>query len=128
MGGSTHSLAPGWVSRPTRQDARPTDDQVMGTSIAVTAGAVASIVFASSVLPMLRKAARTKDLTSYSRSQLVLANIGNLVYSLYVFHLPAGPIWLLHTFYAVSTALMLFWSVRYGRPSARAASPAVGQH
>jgi hypothetical protein len=30
-----------------------------------------------------------------------------------VFHLPAGPIWVLHTFYLVSTALMLIWYLRY---------------
>ena len=62
---------------------------------------------------MLGKAARTKDLTSYSSSNLVLANVGNAVYSVYVFHLPPGPIWLLHSFYVVSSALMLLWSLRY---------------
>ena len=90
----------------------------MGTSLALAAGTVATIVFAASALPMLGKAARTKDLASYSRGHLVLANVGNLIYSLYVFHLPAGPIWLLHTFYAATSALMLFWSLRYGRSTA----------
>ena len=90
----------------------------MDSSVPVAAGSVATIVFALSMLPMLGKAARTRDLASYSRSNLVLANVGNLIYSLYVFHLPAGPIWLLHTFYAVTSALMLLWSVRYGRPTA----------
>ena len=90
----------------------------MGTSIALIAGTVATMLFAASVLPMLGKAARTKDLASYSRGHLVLANVGNLIYSLYVFHLPAGPIWLLHTFYAATSALMLFWSLRYGRSTA----------
>ena len=87
----------------------------MDSSIPVTAGVVASVVFAASALPMLGKAARSKDLASYSRSNLVLANVGNAVYSVYVFNLPAGPIWLLHTFYIVSSALMLIWSLRYGR-------------
>ena len=59
---------------------------------------MATNLFAASALPMLGKAARTKDLASYSRGHLVLANVGNLIYSLYVFHPPAGPIWLLHTF------------------------------
>jgi uncharacterized protein with PQ loop repeat len=95
-----------------------TDHRGMGTSIALAAGTVATIVFAASALPMLGKAAHTKDLASYSRGNLVLANVGNLIYSLYVFHLPAGPIWLLHTFYAVTSALMLFWSLRYGRSTA----------
>ena len=86
----------------------------MDSSIPVTAGVVASVVFAASALPMLGKAARSKDLASYSRSNLVLANVGNAVYSVYVFNLPPGPIWLLHTFYIVSSALMLVWSLRYG--------------
>jgi uncharacterized protein with PQ loop repeat len=88
----------------------------MSSSLALAAGTVATVVFAASTLPMLGKALRTKDLASYSRGNLVLANVGNLVYSLYVFHLPAGPIWLLHTFYAATSALMLFWSLRYRRP------------
>ena len=90
----------------------------MDSSVPVAAGSVATIVFALSMLPMLGKAARTRDLASYSRSNLVLANVGNAFYSLYMFHLPPGPIWLLHTFYAVTSALMLLWSVRYGRPTA----------
>lgn len=31
----------------------------------------------------------------------------------YVYSLPPGPIWLLHTFHLITTALMLFWYVRY---------------
>ena len=99
----------------------------MDSSIPVTAGAIASMVFAASVLPMLRKAVRSKDLGSYSRGNLVLANVGNAVYSVYVFTLPPGPIWLLHTFYILSSALMLVWSVRYGRrpsPAEDRAAPA----
>jgi hypothetical protein len=86
----------------------------MDSSLPVTAGVVASVVFACSALPMLGKAVRSKDLASYSRSNLVLANVGNAVYSVYVFSLPPGPIWLLHTFYIISSALMLVWSLRYG--------------
>ncbi len=87
----------------------------MDSSLPVTAGVIATVVFASSTVPMLGKAMRSKDLASYSRGNLVLANVGNAVYSVYVFSLPPGPIWLLHTFYVVSSALMLTWSVRYGR-------------
>ena len=96
----------------------------MDSSIPVTAGVIASMVFAASVLPMLRKAARSKDLRSYSRGNLVLANVGNAVYSVYVFTLPPGPIWLLHTFYICSSALMLIWSVRYGRRPVAPEEPA----
>jgi sulfite exporter TauE/SafE len=82
-------------------------------SIAVLAGAVSTVIFAVGTLPMLLKAARTRDLGSYSLSQILLNNVGNLVHTVYVVHLPLGPIWLLHGFYLVSTALMLLWYVRY---------------
>jgi uncharacterized protein with PQ loop repeat len=99
----------------------------MDSSLPVTAGVVATVVFAASTLPMLGKAVRSKDLASYSRSNLVLANVGNAVYSVYVFSLPPGPIWLLHTFYVISSALMLLWSLRYGRrpQDADAPTPAI---
>jgi uncharacterized protein with PQ loop repeat len=87
------------------------------SSTAVLAGLVSTLLFAVSTLPMLIKAARTKELDSYSRGNLVLANAGNAVYSIYVFHLPAGPIWALHSFYVVSSGLMLFWHLRYARHS-----------
>ncbi|WP_353356282.1 hypothetical protein [Intrasporangium sp. DVR] len=92
----------------------------MSSSIPIAAGALATAVFVASALPMLGKAARTKDLASYSRSSLVMANVGNVLYSVYVFNLPPGPIWLLHGFYLTSSALMLLWSLRY---AARAATP-----
>ena len=81
--------------------------------IPVLAGIASTIIFAASVLPMLVKARQTRDLRSYSRGNLVLANIGNGVHSVYVIDLPPGPIWALHGFYLVTSALMLLWSVRY---------------
>lgn len=83
--------------------------------VAIIAGALSTTIFAASVFPMLVKAARTKDLKSYSFSQVLLSNVGNLFHSVYVFSLPAGPIWALHSFYFVSAALMLVWYVRYAR-------------
>lgn len=85
----------------------------MSTSIPFLAGAVSTVIFACSALPMLIKAARTKDLASYSFGNIALSNIGNVIHSVYVFHLPPGPIWALHAFYLLSTALMLLWYVRY---------------
>jgi hypothetical protein len=32
-----------------------------------------------------------------------------VVHSVYVFSLPPGPLWALHSFYLVSTGLMLCW-------------------
>ncbi len=87
----------------------------MWTSIPTLAGTVATVVFAVSTLPMLGKALRSKDLTSYSTGNLVLSNVGNAFYSFYVFHLPPGPIWALHAFYIVCSGLMLFWSRLYAR-------------
>src|ERR671913_152332 len=82
-------------------------------SMAILAGTVSSVLFAASTLPMLIKAARTRDLTSYSRGNLVLANVGNLVHTVYVAQLPAGPIWALHSFYVVTSAVMLVWHLHY---------------
>jgi hypothetical protein len=71
------------------------------------------VIFAVSTLPMLVKAHRSQDLSSYSLGNIGLANLGNAVHSVYVFSLPPGPIWALHTFYLVSSALMLGWYLRY---------------
>ena len=85
------------------------------SAVALLAGTISTFIFVGSYLPMLVKAARTKDLTSYSSANLVLANVGNLVHSVYVFSLPAGPVWALHGFYMVASALMLMWWTRYRR-------------
>jgi hypothetical protein len=90
-------------------------------NIAVLAGIVSTVIFAVGTFPMLLKAARTRDLGSYSFGQIALNNLGNAVHTIYVVHLPMGPIWWLHAFYLVSTALMLFWYVRYVHSSTHAA-------
>jgi hypothetical protein len=64
---------------------------------------------------MLVKAGRTKDLASYSLGNILLANIGNLTYAVYVFSLPLGPVWALHGFHLCATGLMLFWYLRHAR-------------
>jgi uncharacterized protein with PQ loop repeat len=75
--------------------------------IALIAGIISSVMFVSSHVPMLLKAYRTRDLHSYSSLNIVLVNIGNLIYWLYIIKLPFGPIWLLHTFYTLSSGLLL---------------------
>jgi hypothetical protein len=85
----------------------------MALDLAVVAGSVSTAVFAGSMLPMVAKALRTRDLASYSVPSLLLSNAGNVVHSVYVFSLPAGPIWALHTFYLVVTALMLALALRH---------------
>lgn len=80
----------------------------MDATLPVLAGMVSTIIFAASTLPMLHKALRTLELSSYSLGNIALANVGNAVHCLYVFALPPGPIWVLHSFYMVSSALMLY--------------------
>jgi hypothetical protein len=75
---------------------------------------------------MLVKAGRTRDLASYSLGNIALANLGNLIYAIYVFSLPLGPVWALHGFHLGASGLMLFWYLRYvrgHRPLAEADEP-----
>jgi hypothetical protein len=77
------------------------------------AGLASTVIFGISTLPMLAKAYRSRDLSSYSFGNSALATIGNAVHSVYIVSLPPGPIWALHAFYLVSSGLMLGWYVRY---------------
>ena len=88
--------------------------------LTVIAGAVSTILFASANLPMVVKAIRSRDLTSYSESSLVLGNLGNAVYTLYVVSLPFGPVWILHGFYLLTMAAMLVMSRRFRETKPRA--------
>ncbi|MCP2366380.1 uncharacterized protein with PQ loop repeat [Agromyces flavus] len=90
--------------------------------IPMIAGTVATVVFAVSNLPMVRKALHTRDVSSYSVASLAMINAANGLYSLYVFTLPVGPIWALHTFYVVSCAIMLALCVAQRRAAARRAT------
>lgn len=79
------------------------------------AGSVAGLIFAAGSVDMLVKAWRTKDLRSYSSGQMVLNNIGNLFYWLYVISLPFGPIYFMHSFSTFVSLLMLIWYFAYQR-------------
>lgn len=93
-------------------------------SLALAAGTVSSVIFAASNLPMLVKARRTRDLSSYSLAYLVLNNAGNLLYCLYVYDLPPGPIWAMQSFYLLTMGLLLRWYLRFSPPRrARLAQP-----
>src|SRR5687768_4777758 len=85
----------------------------MEINLSVLAGTMSTTVFVLSTLPMLLKAFQTKDLKSYSMGNLLMNNMGNVIHSVYIFSLPPGPIWLLHSFYLVTTGLMLVWYLRY---------------
>lgn len=85
----------------------------METNLPMIAGAISTTIFALGNLPMLVKAFHTKNLASYSRGNILLSNVGNIIHSVYVFNLPPGPIWILHSFYLLSAGLMLVWYLRY---------------
>jgi hypothetical protein len=85
----------------------------MDASLPVLCGVLSTLVFVAGTLPMLVKAAQTRDLGSYSLGNIMSSNVGNVLNWVYVVSLPPGPVWWLHGFYTVTTALMLFWYVRY---------------
>ncbi|HEX2910914.1 MAG TPA: hypothetical protein VH186_08920 [Chloroflexia bacterium] len=77
------------------------------------AGFLSTTIFVVSSLPMLLKAYKTRNLKSYSLTQISLSNLGNLIYWLYVSNLPFGAVWLLHSFNSLTTFLMLIWHLKY---------------
>lgn len=85
----------------------------METNLPLIAGFMATGLFAVGTLPMLVKAFRTKNLASYSLGNMLLNNVGNIVNSIYIFHLPPGPVWFLHSYNLLITGLMLVWFLQY---------------
>ena len=82
-------------------------------SLPILAGFVSSTIFISSNLPMLFKAFKTKDLSSYSLGHLTLGALGNLIYWLYVVSLPFGPVWYLQVFFTMASVSMLICYLHY---------------
>ena len=95
--------------------------------LSLLAGVTSTTLFVVSYLPMLYRAVRTRDLASYSRPSLVLANVGNVIQSAYVFSLPVGPIWFLHAFYLGASALMLSLHLRHHTTDNPAGDPTNAQ-
>jgi hypothetical protein len=79
----------------------------MDGMIPLLAGTVSTVIFAGGTLPMLVKAARTKDLRSYSLGNIVLSSLDNVITRSICSTCRPGPCGSLHTFYLLSTALML---------------------
>ena len=79
----------------------------------IAAGSLSSILFMSSSVPMVTKAIRTRNLRSYSLANILLANLGNLIYWVYVLALPAGPVWILHGFNTLVAVVMLALYLRH---------------
>ena len=82
---------------------------------ALFAGSAAAGIFMISQLPMLIKACRTKNLSSYSLANIGLANVGNVLYAVYVCQVPLGPVWAVHGFNLTTSGVMLTMYLRYGR-------------
>jgi uncharacterized protein with PQ loop repeat len=85
----------------------------MEINLPIIAGFISTALFTLGTLPMLTKAFRTRNLASYSLGNILMSNVGNLIYAIYVFNLPPGPIWFLHGYNLLSTGLMLVWYLRY---------------
>jgi uncharacterized protein with PQ loop repeat len=71
------------------------------------AGSFSSLIFVSSNFPMLWKVLKTRDVKSYSLGQIILRNLGNLVYWIYIASLPVGPAWYLQGFFTCSGLVLL---------------------
>jgi uncharacterized protein with PQ loop repeat len=81
---------------------------------ALFAGSAAAAIFMIGQLPMLIKACRTRNLASYSFANIGLANVGNLLYAVYLLQVPMGPAWAVHGFNLLTSGLMLAMYLRYG--------------
>ena len=55
------------------------------------AGVISTLLFLGSNLPMVVHAIKSRDVSSYSRINLLMVNSGNAIYTVYVLSLPAGP-------------------------------------
>jgi uncharacterized protein with PQ loop repeat len=97
-----------------RAEARHAQTGTTMHELALVAGTAAAAIFMISQLPMLIKARRTKDLASYSIANIGLANVGNVLYAVYIVQVPVGPAWAIHGFNLTTAGLMLFWYLRYG--------------
>ncbi len=91
--------------------------------VQIVAGSIAGLIFAAASWNMLVKAWRTKDLRSYSLGQIVLNNVGNLFYWLYVASLPLGPIYFMHAFFTLASLLMLVWYFLYRKTAENRKGP-----
>jgi hypothetical protein len=88
----------------------------MSSNVPLIAGTISTGIFAVSTMPMVLKAARTRDLSSYSGGNLLLSNLGNVLYAIYVFSMPMGPAWALYGFNLTVSATMLLYWLRYRTP------------
>ena len=90
------------------------DDHQWTSAFLLIAGTTFTIIFAASALLMLLRAYRTRELTSYSRGNIIKVNTGKVVHSVYVYSLLAGCRSVCCTASTWSPqAIMLVWCPRY---------------
>jgi hypothetical protein len=83
----------------------------------VIAGTISTSIFMLSQIPMLAKAFKTRSMHSYSYIQMLMNTGANAIHWCYISALPFGPIWFLHGFSTLSTAIMLVWYILYEKRS-----------
>ncbi len=77
------------------------------SQLQLLAGSLSSLIFVTSNFPMLWKVVKTRNVKSYSLGQIILRNLGNLVYWIYVASLPVGPAWYLQALFTLSGLVLL---------------------
>jgi hypothetical protein len=55
----------------------------MEINLPIIAGFISTALFTLGTLPMLTKAFRTRNLASYSLGNILMSNVGNLIYAIY---------------------------------------------
>ncbi len=103
------------IAFPRRAQVDMERSRMQEVQVQFIAGSVSTFLFTTSNLPMLLKVYKTRDMRSFSFSTIAMNNVGNIFHWFYVSSLPIGPIWLLHTFFTVSSLLLLIGYLRYER-------------
>jgi len=81
----------------------------------ILVGYLCTSIFMLSRVPMLLKAVRTRDLSSYSLGHLAMSAGANLLFWIYVVGLAFGPVWILQIFFTVTDLTMLTLCVKQRR-------------
>jgi hypothetical protein len=97
------TIIPGsWQSEARAKGNRMTIDHLQ-----FLAGSLSSLIFISSNFPMLWKVIKTRNVKSYSLGQILLRNLGNWIYWIYIASLPIGPAWTLQGLLTLSGLILL---------------------
>lgn len=97
-----------WVVDPKRPPRRAHSVQHMGATLPILAGMVSRPFSPGACCPCFSRRPARANCPRTASETSPSPTFGNAVHTVYVFHLPPGPIWFLHSFYVVSSALMLY--------------------